>query len=203
MFCTKCGAENPADANFCLKCGQEIWHGLGAPQTPAATSAAQPDRLAPSVKPIADSGVEPGVKGWLKFLCFSLTVLSPLLALGLLANEWKDTSQYFDDWPSLKNAVVTEIWLTATLVGYGAFAGYRLWTIHPLAVPTAKRFLWLQCVGVVVISSLVIAIADLPEVGRNAMVEESVKSAFRAFFNSAIWLVFLHKSKRVKATYPQ
>lgn len=25
MFCTKCGVENPADANFCYKCGNELY----------------------------------------------------------------------------------------------------------------------------------------------------------------------------------
>lgn len=25
MFCTKCGVKNPADANFCYKCGNELY----------------------------------------------------------------------------------------------------------------------------------------------------------------------------------
>jgi hypothetical protein len=204
VFCTKCGAENPADAKFCQKCGQEVWHGASA--SPADSVICEIP-VSPSSKAhkatTGLSDLEPGVKGWLKFLCISLTILSPLVALGVLGKEWGDTKQYFYNWPSLKTAVVTEIWLTAALVSYGVFAGYRLCTLHPLAVTTAKRFLWLQCVGVVAISALVIVIADLPDVGRNAMMEESFKSAFRTFINSAIWLAFLSKSKRVKVTYPQ
>jgi zinc-ribbon domain len=45
MFCTKCGAENPADAEFCYKCGRP----LIAPQPePAIHSAANSDTMPPA-----------------------------------------------------------------------------------------------------------------------------------------------------------
>lgn len=198
MFCTKCGAENPNEAHFCHQCGQAIWH--GASPAPSTSAEASPP---PHKATVSTSTVEPGVKGWLKFLCFSLTILTPLLAMGLLSKEWGDTKQYFDTWPSLRTAVIVEIWLTVALAGFGAMAGYRLWTLHPRAVSTAKLYFWVQGFAVIGISMTVIAIADMPDAGRDAMIQESVKSVVRAFFNSLVWLLYLSRSKRVKATYLQ
>jgi hypothetical protein len=39
MFCPQCSADNPADANYCQKCGAAL-HGLGAqPANPAPPAA--------------------------------------------------------------------------------------------------------------------------------------------------------------------
>ena len=42
MFCSKCGAKNPANANFCIKCGEKM---VAAPTVPATITAVGPVKL--------------------------------------------------------------------------------------------------------------------------------------------------------------
>ena len=189
MFCFKCGAEVAKDANFCQACGAAVFQ----PEAPAAQATA-PQKSAAKL-------VEPGVKGWLKFLCISLTILSPLWVLAAIGREWNETRPYFAQWPSLETAVVYETWASLALVSFGVFAGYRLWSVHPKAVATAKLYFWVQVPVLVAISAMVIAVADLHSAGTNAMVDQSAKDVLRSVVNSVVWLLFLYRSKRVKATY--
>jgi zinc-ribbon domain len=74
MFCVKCGAENPADAEFCHRCGKQLF----TPQSePSNQPVRTPDTLSNPSKPA------PGHKwkdayGWL-FLLFGLYLLSTAL----------------------------------------------------------------------------------------------------------------------------
>lgn len=48
MYCTRCGAENPEDANFCARCGQRL---TSAPPS-ATTSSVDPEALLTAEPPV-------------------------------------------------------------------------------------------------------------------------------------------------------
>lgn len=56
MYCTRCGADNPEDANFCARCGQRLQHG-----EPNTTTRISPEHemVAPDAEAVAHAaGIE-------------------------------------------------------------------------------------------------------------------------------------------------
>lgn len=113
MFCTQCGSLNPDQARFCHKCGKSIWLAQESktPIEPVGLNDSPPIALRKSTQNKAQKqdGAKKGVKGWLLFLCISLTILSPLFVLGQIFMEWTATEPYFVDYPGLEDAVVLQI----------------------------------------------------------------------------------------------
>lgn len=141
-----------------------------------------------------------GVGGWLLFFIVTLTIIRPLVVVvGLIAN-WVILSDVVDSLPGLIGASVFDSVLVVALAGYGIYAGVKLWTIQPGAVRTAKIFLALT-LAYVFGSPLLYAAADLPGVGYDVLMVESVKEIVQALIYFGVWFSYLNVSRRVQATY--
>ena len=141
-----------------------------------------------------------GVRGWLLFLCVSLTILTPLLALVTLVSEWSISKPYFERIPNLKNGIIFEIATYSATALFAVYAGSRLWSIRPNAVKTAKIYLIVQLLVAIIVPIVVVSIintsGNLP-----GAVSAIIKSAMTGIFYFAVWYPYLSRSKRVKATY--
>ena len=141
-----------------------------------------------------------GVGGWLLFLCFSFTVLSPILSIVFLVTSYNEVNPHFDQFPGLLNITVVDGILTFGMIIFSIYAGISLWQIRPGAVNIAKKYL-LAFLGYTVLASLLPFMAGLPSEVNEAMMREVATAAIRSFVYVAVWYSYLNKSKRVKATY--
>ena len=123
------------------------------------------------------TGYEPtGIKGWLLFFCIILTVLNPLVRLGILLVDFEALS------------AVLELAIT----GFGFYAGLSLWQKRQRAVHIAKKYLVVSLIYSFVVGVLMFM------AGHSG-------SAFRTLFQSilffGIWYTYLEQSRRVKNTF--
>ena len=166
-----------------------------SPNTPS-------DNISPPALPPAPS-VQPrlkGVRGWLLFFCLGLTVLNPLITLGLLAASYSESSKYFNRFPSLLAITVIETLLGVAMAAFSIYAGVGLWSVRPRAVQMAKRYL-LCFLGYHAIAAVLPFMPGLPSAANEAMIAQVLQSITRVLLYFAIWNSYLNKSERVKATY--
>lgn len=142
-----------------------------------------------------------GVKGWLLFLCLWLTVLMPLFTLGQLYLEWIEAEPYFEQFPTLKSVVILATLCLIGLNAFGIYAGFALWSVKPDAVKIAKNF-FITLLAYSFVSPFVFAgVSGLPSEVVSAIKTEGVGQAIKTIMAFAVWFTYLHKSKRVQATY--
>jgi hypothetical protein len=183
MFCVKCGAENPDDAEFCCKCGKPAFR-------PQSTSGFQTPAPPVSTNPISSPSTRKpcGIGGWLAFLCVSFTVISPLV-------WFVETVSFFQ-----KDHVV----LGFMALGMGVFSlstGIYLWRKDPSAIKWAKEYLLVNIVVSVIISFAGTSGAlDDPHVLGFA-IGQAIGVFVAGSIVTAIWWLYLNKSVRVKNTY--
>ncbi len=183
MFCVKCGAENPDDAEFCCKCGKPAFRaqstsGIQAPAPPVSTN---PVSTPSTAKPY-------GIGGWLAFLCVSLAIITPFV--------WAASTVSFFN----KGEVALGV-LALLMALFSFIAGLFLWQKDPSAIKLAKAYLLVN-IGV----SLIISFAgtpgslDDPHVLGSA-IGQSIAVLVLLSIVTAIWWAYLNKSLRVKNTY--
>lgn len=142
-----------------------------------------------------------GVKGWLLLLCVGLTILTPIRALVTIGQGYSQSSPHFDRFPGLRVLMIIDIPLSLALVALSVHAGVSLWSIRPRAVQITRRFFYLM-LGYLAISCVLPFTAGLPSEANSAMAAEVAKGVIQGLITAAIWLSYLTKSKRVRATYP-
>ena len=145
--------------------------------------------------------IQPGVGGWLLALCWMLTIIGPLLSVGLLSEEYAPLAKYLSSPGEVQAVIALSIALTLLAVLYGMWAGFRLWTIRPGAVATAKRALLVGlAVDLITIALQLTALA--PEAAGDGSLLQGVMqgSALSLVFFTACY-AYLNKSARVQATY--
>lgn len=121
-----------------------------------------------------------GVRGWLLFLCVSLTIWTPLKTLADIGQAGR----------TLATASLAD-WFVIAFSGYGVYAGVSLWRISKGAVRKAQVFFYIAFL-----------LAVLSAVG--AWMGRDYKTSLEslvAIGQAALWLAYLGDSKRVKATY--
>ena len=142
-----------------------------------------------------------GVGGWLLLLCVGLTVVSPILVALGIAREYLVDSPYFERFPRLRVVVLVDMALRIALTAYGMWVGFRLGTVRPRAVPTAKRYFQVSMAYLVVAAALPFG-AGLPPEANPTLALAVARQTIPALIGIAIWYAYLVRSKRVKATYP-
>jgi hypothetical protein len=137
-----------------------------------------------------------GVKGWLLFLCISLSIITPGLIFLLLLGEWRDTSAFFESIPLVRDVVLIETFSYSAIGFFSAYAGWALWTRKKGAVRIAKIYLVTQCVvGIITMIILANMIND------RELNNGYAKAAFHGIVHLIVWYWYLSKSKRVAATF--
>lgn len=194
MYCTQCGTELINDSKYCHKCGTSIANTnqptfSTTPKSPTTTDVA-----------IEKNNLN-GVKGWLLFLCITLTILSPLISFGQIGFEWIEFKSYFNTFPSLRTFVLIDTILNMGLIGFSIYAGYLLWSVKQNAVEIAKAYFLTRLAYGIIMPLVFMSVSDLHiddiEI-INAFIKQAV-SGIIAF--SIIWFTYLNRSKRVRATY--
>jgi len=142
-----------------------------------------------------------GVGGWLLLLCFVMTVVGPIVNSVIIINSLgalKNLPQI----GGLKEVAAADLIFSMVIVLMSFYAGLSLWMIKPKADRKAKGFffLLLSYFSFAIVSPLFI---DLSSYQRGRFYEAIWPKIIGGSIAALIWISYLSKSKRVKATYPQ
>jgi hypothetical protein len=142
-----------------------------------------------------------GVRGWLLVLCLYLTILVPLLAMLGLLGAWQAAARS----PNLQNALIYEAILETALAGFALYAGVLLFQQGTNAAAIAKIYfitmLTLGMLGLgIVLLGAVWQFSDQAVSGQ--LRGPAVFAALRQVVLSVVWLLYLERSRRVRATFP-
>ena len=183
----------------------DAWKPLASVVQPAAhapdsgTPSAQTAMTAMLPAQIGDNDFK-GVKGWLLLLCVSLTLVAPASVMKALVRTHEVLEPYFTRFPALREYVLQHSLVSMGLLSLGVVAGIMLWTVKPGAVKLAQSFLIATLVygaaGFVLIPS-----SQLPWAVSSALMEGALQTFIQSVLVFAVWMTYLAKSKRVKATY--
>ena len=205
MFCTKCGAENPWEAESCWECGKSIFMAKSR-QVPSAAISLSPASVAElrrrGLKPDRPQASNPErhfkrVYGWLAFFILASIVFSPFLTMTRLVMEYAKVGPYFARVPGVLVTTILDTVMRIALMCFGIYAGVCLLKIRPNAVRIAKRYLLAYCLCQVAVSLLTL-LGGVPE----AMEKSGwAVGTLRSIVYVAIWYSYLKKSERVAATY--
>jgi hypothetical protein len=136
-----------------------------------------------------------GVAGWLLFLCLALTIIAPVVELYSLFQEWSVANAP----PELQSIVITETCFGGVLNILGVAAGICLWTRSADAIYVARLYLIALLAGSAL--QAVIIGAEVDSAGIIGPRSGYVSQAIAPIISAAIWLVYLARSRRVRATY--
>lgn len=128
-----------------------------------------------------------GIDGWIFILCLFLTVWNPAIVALRLASSVANLSAQ-----TTLSLVLLAVRLVVTSVGVAA--GFSLWLRRPWAVQMAKTALILVAVEAVVRLSTRVGLSEAPPGTRMPL-------AVFVVLHNAAWYLYLHKSRRVSATY--
>jgi hypothetical protein len=142
-----------------------------------------------------------GVRGWLLALCLYLTILIPLLAVLGLLGAWQAAARS----ATLQNALVYEAVLEIALAGFALYAGIALFQQRPNAASIAKiYFITMLTLGMLGLG--VVLVGAVWQLSDRALASQlrgpAIVAGARQIVLSVIWLLYLERSRRVRATYP-
>jgi len=156
----------------------------------------------PPVPPTAVDNPGPvGVGGWLLFLCIWLTVVVPLVNVGLVGLDLSATLPNASRVPGLMALSVINAVMVLALIGFSIFAGVSLWRRRdPGAVKILRVYLF--CF----LGSKLIATVLPFVVGMNRELAQEIALSVGGGTSSAVVfamgvLLYTQRSKRVRATY--
>ena len=141
-----------------------------------------------------------GVHGWLLVLCLMLTAGGPVISVWLLANGYTRFAPSFTETGGLLAALLISLLLTACSIGFGIYAGLRLWLIRPKAVSTAKYALLFGLATDIVTTAIEVAAGQAPNAGDRLLYQVEVNLIPSLIFFT-LCFAYLNRSKRVYATY--
>jgi hypothetical protein len=126
-----------------------------------------------------------GVRGWLLFLCVSMTILFPLQVLAVRGSQGEDI--WHPTLPML---------FDLTIAAWSIYVGICLWRVRPRAVQKARVFLWS-------LTALNVWLAVLMFFSPDTNPDMVFMSCMGGVLYATARLAYLETSKRVKATYAE
>jgi len=91
--------------------------------------------------------------------------------------------------------------LSIGIVCFSIYAGISLWRVRPNGVTIANTFL-MTFMGYAVVANILPFLAGLPANANEAMTAQAFIGMLRSAIIVVIWHLYLVKSKRVRATFP-
>jgi hypothetical protein len=151
---------------------------------------------------LMNSNKEIGVKGWLKFFIVMLGIISPAFNFGSAASSFSEselaneTLSSLQIWQNHKNIV----WLIiAVFSGFNIFSALQLrFNWKPISLTFAKIAVTLIPIGCILVG---VVVPKLLTDGQYEVDNKIFEKIIWSFVVAAIWLVYLHKSNLVHATY--
>lgn len=141
-----------------------------------------------------------GVGGWLLFFCVSLTIISPAVSLFLIATGLLQSIPYFSQDIGSMALVVADTGVSLALIAAYIYAGLSLWRVRPRAVQIARAVL-IASAAYALLAPLEPLLLGLDASGRKQVLDSWLQMGWRGVMYSALWLNYLMRSKRVRATY--
>jgi len=142
-----------------------------------------------------------GVKGWLLVFCFILILINPVASINNIYSSFKISSPFFELYAGLRLITIIDGILSIGIVCFSVYAGISLWRLRPNAIVIVKAFL-LTFMGYAVVANILPFLAGLPANANEAMVAQAFIGVLRSAIFVFIWYLYLEKSKRVRATFP-
>lgn len=175
MYCKTCGTQHHDLARFCQQCGAKF----------VDHSSTKEQRLV-------------GVRGWLKFLCISFCILTPLYTLAAVWPVWNSLAG--------RPEPIRTVLLCLTLFGCSGallsfYAGYLLWRIRPGALGFAKALLTFSLVAILALAFGIWATDGLDDAFKNSLLGFVAQDFMKQLIYSTGWIAYLSWSRRVRATY--
>ena len=142
-----------------------------------------------------------GVRGWLLFFCFSLTVLDPSAVIFNLFTAADAAKPYFAEDPGLLRLVLANGVAGIALSVFSLYAGISLWKRLPGAPAVARKYL-LTVLAYSVLAPFLPYLFGPTKLGgsRESFALISINSLFTILYVGA-WYLYLDRSRRVRATY--
>lgn len=147
------------------------------------------------------------VWGWLLVLCLILTVISPVGNVVLLFLKSIQARSLLERFPDLRALLISESILAVGLTAFSIYAGIGLWMVRPNAVKIAKSYFIVlfssQLLFYAFLARIMLVAAGIP--ADVAVEVEFVSPLYKLGLLAScwIWISYLKRSKRVKATYPK
>lgn len=143
-----------------------------------------------------------GIHGWLRFFVISLGILGPALSLGKVGVAFRDAEMVYSvlinssEWSTYK----TTVWLTlAAFLSFSIYAALQLRFVwKPASVTLAKTAVASWPVANLLMG---VVIPTMVFPGKSTLDAESVGSFLALIVSTVVWITYLSKSKRVRATY--
>jgi len=150
---------------------------------------------------LESAGAEPkGVRGWLLFLCVTLTVLDPsavLINLFIVADAAKP---YFTRNPGFFRLILVNGVAGITLSVFSLYAGISLWKRLPGALTVARNYIRTVFAYSILAPFLPRLVGSTFHASRETFALTCLNSLFTIFY-LGIWYLYLNRSARVRATY--
>jgi hypothetical protein len=119
-----------------------------------------------------------------------------------MAIDWQVASLSFEQFPSLKRALILENVVVVTLVIYGLVVGCALWSEKKSGARLAKQYLLIRFFSITGIDLVaLLMIADLPSTVIAVVIHEVVAQTIADGVFCLVWWLYFKKSKRVRNTY--
>lgn len=211
MICGVCGNSNPDHATFCDHCGQSLTP-IPAPRVPG--SAPLPPNWPPPAG--AETVTRPGLSFVLIILIIYLVLANPLYRLlGLFSSVFTGSLEHAFEvvqhthvgsryWANSMVFLAFFVLFAASAI-WGFVAGMRLWTHRPGAVGFAKRYLIIGGLLLILLSLLNVmtSLVHLAVDGRLVLAAQLIIFYAISLAIQIGGLIYLYKSPRVAAAYPQ
>ena len=143
-----------------------------------------------------------GVGGWLAFLIFSLMFLGPLINAGGTTSSFLSSEQQF---PYLKTNAAWDVYKSVTWWGFlltsfiSIYAGYSLLRVRNIfVIKRTKIILWLIGPVATLMQGWLLPFLVFRKLELGS---HFISTIIASFIAATIWVAYLSKSKRVKATY--
>lgn len=196
MFCKKCGNELSPNAVFCPECGEKI-----------SEEISESLKIEPSKK-IDNSNISKykGLSGWLTIVLLGLIITGLYNAYnffdtlnslngGDFAVYANRTSQYYN--PDLLFLIKSEMMVSLVIAVSSAYLIY-IFSKAKKSFPKLVSIFWvITALWILFDTFYAQSIANIPV----DTLEEANTEAGRTFVYAIIWVSYMAKSKRVKATF--
>lgn len=138
-----------------------------------------------------------GVRGWLLLLCIYLAIVMPLFAiLGAIGLLLQAASA-----PGLRVALISVGVFEILLASFAAYAGLALYRTRRNAVKIAKAY-FITILALSILGWGMLAATQAQNAGLFKGLGMTVAVSWPAILSMA-WLIYLQRSKRVRATFPK
>lgn len=155
-------------------------------------------------KSAAKSALSPplkGVGGWLYYLIGILVFVTPALRAKAVLSNFQYATNSMAEIPGYLTAVGVDATMNIFLSIGSIYCGFLLWKIRPYAVLATKIFFVANILYVIFGIFIITALSSFPPQIEKALELGATTNLARDLMPAVFWMIYLSRSKRVKATY--